>query len=134
MVGGSEDVMKRCDPYLRAIGTHQFHVGPIGAGATAKLANNVMYLIARVGVYEGLSVARANGIDTDRMMEIALASSGYSEALRRWKMDGSKHTSSADSFEGIDRPASRHLADALAIARESGFDLPVVATVLQSMG
>jgi 3-hydroxyisobutyrate dehydrogenase-like beta-hydroxyacid dehydrogenase len=134
MVGGDERVMARCEPYLRAVGSHTFHAGPVGSGATAKLANNVMFLVARLGIYEALHVARAHGIDEGRMVEIALASSGYSEALRRWRSGGAELAPSSHSFEGIDRDEARHLADALAVARAGGLDLPLVAALLDRGG
>jgi 3-hydroxyisobutyrate dehydrogenase len=133
MVGGSAETMGRCDSYLRAIGKYRFHLGRIGAGNAAKLANNVMAIFARIGTYEGLNVARANGVDLEQMIEVAAVSSGNSDALRLWKENNSRHEAIPGSWEGISLPGRRILATALAISREHDIDLPVVAAVVDMM-
>jgi 3-hydroxyisobutyrate dehydrogenase-like beta-hydroxyacid dehydrogenase len=90
-----------------------------------------MYIIARLGVFEGLSVARANGIDPGAMVEIALASSGYSEALCRWRAEGAQHVVTPDAFDGRPRGGSRVLQTALMATRAGGFDLPLIDAVLE---
>jgi 3-hydroxyisobutyrate dehydrogenase len=131
MIGGDEAVASRCGRYLDAIGTHRFHAGPIGAGAVAKIANNVMWKLAMVGAYEGLNVARAGGIDAATMADIALASSGRSEALRRWRDLGIHEDTPAGLWErGISLGGDRILAEALAIAGAEQIDLPVISAIL----
>jgi len=39
-VGGDEEVYRRCEPVLRAIGDMPYYVGPIGCGSIAKLVHN----------------------------------------------------------------------------------------------
>jgi 3-hydroxyisobutyrate dehydrogenase len=39
-VGGEENVFRRFEPVLRAMGDQPYYVGPIGAGTVAKLAHN----------------------------------------------------------------------------------------------
>jgi 3-hydroxyisobutyrate dehydrogenase len=134
MMGGSTDVIERCDSYLGAIGKHRFHLGPVGAGNAAKLANNVMAIFSRIGTYEGLNVARANGVDLHQMVEVAMVSSGYSDALRQWRTNDSRHDDGATgAWEGVTVGARRILATALAISREHEVDLPAVAAVVELM-
>jgi 3-hydroxyisobutyrate dehydrogenase len=133
MIGGAGELVERLDPYLSAIGNRRFHLGPVGAGNAAKLANNVMWKIAMIGTFEGLNVARANGVDVALMVEVALASSGTSGALEHWKSHGYRHDALPDGrWEGgATLGSDRIFETALAIARENGTDLPVVAAVLR---
>jgi 3-hydroxyisobutyrate dehydrogenase len=133
MVGGSAELMDRCGGYLSAIGKHRFRLGPVGAGNAAKLANNVMAIFSRIGTYEGFNVARANGVDLQQMLDVAMVSSGNSEALRLWQANDSQHENASGSWEGITVGARRILATALAISREHDVDLPVVAAVVSLM-
>jgi 3-hydroxyisobutyrate dehydrogenase len=133
MVGGSAGLMDRCEGYLSAIGKHRFRLGPVGAGNAAKLANNVMAIFARIGTYEGLNVARANGVDLQQMVDVAMVSSGSSDALRLWQANDSPHEDVPGSWEGITVGARRILGTALTISREHDVDLPVVAAVVSLM-
>jgi 3-hydroxyisobutyrate dehydrogenase-like beta-hydroxyacid dehydrogenase len=133
MIGGSDEVMARCDSYLGAVGQHRFHLGPVGAGNAAKLANNVMAIFGKLGTYEGLNVARANGVDVDKMVDVAMVSTGYSEALRQWKAHGLRHEMTPGSWEGVTWEARRILSTALAISREHNVELPVVAALVDLM-
>jgi 3-hydroxyisobutyrate dehydrogenase-like beta-hydroxyacid dehydrogenase len=131
MIGGDRNVIGGCGRYLDAIGSHQFHVGAVGAGVVAKLANNVMWKLAMVGIYEGLNVARAGGLDLASMADVAMASSGNSEALRRWRETGIAQDFPADRWEGgITVGEDRILSEALSIAQAGHIELPVISAVL----
>ena len=41
MVGGEEAALARCRPILAVLGERVVHVGPSGAGQTAKLCNQI---------------------------------------------------------------------------------------------
>lgn len=69
MVGGSEEAYRRAGPVLDALGTHRL-VGPTGMGTAYKLTINAV-LISMVGVMaEGLSLARAMGVDPGEALEV----------------------------------------------------------------
>jgi len=69
MVGGSEEAYRRASPVLDALGTHRL-LGPIGMGTAYKLTINAI-LISMVGVMaEGLSLARAMGVDPGEALEV----------------------------------------------------------------
>jgi len=133
MIGGDGDVVARCEPYLSVIGENRYHLGPIGSGAIAKLSNNVMAILAKLATYEGLNVARASGIDVDTMVDISLVSTGQSESLRQWRVQGLQHGPTPGLLEGVGLNGEKDLRHALAVARERGEDLPVVAAVLDLM-
>ncbi|MFP5469002.1 MAG: NAD-binding protein, partial [Alphaproteobacteria bacterium] len=82
MVGGDAAQVERARPIFSIVGEEMFHMGAVGMGQAAKLCNNLMSLINMKVVEEGLALARAAGIDEDRMIEIAKVSTGDSWALR----------------------------------------------------
>ena len=59
MVGGDAALVARARPLLDAVGSDVRHVGPPGAGAAVKLANQLMLFSALAGAYEALEFARA---------------------------------------------------------------------------
>jgi 3-hydroxyisobutyrate dehydrogenase-like beta-hydroxyacid dehydrogenase len=63
MAGGSDADIERAMPALLAIGARIFHLGPVGSGATMKLAvNNVIYGLNQ-SLAESLVLAEKAGID-----------------------------------------------------------------------
>jgi 3-hydroxyisobutyrate dehydrogenase-like beta-hydroxyacid dehydrogenase len=132
MIGGSDEAAARCEPYFQAIGSQSFRIGPVGTGEVAKLANNVMAIFGILGTYEGLALARSYGIDEETMATVALAASGNSDALRRWKA-GQRRPTTTPSGEPAPFPVGTEiLGRALAVAREHGADLPYVAAVIEA--
>jgi 3-hydroxyisobutyrate dehydrogenase-like beta-hydroxyacid dehydrogenase len=63
MVGGTDEAVAAADPYLQAIGASVTHVGPVGAGQTCKLVNQVLVVVTMLGVSEALLLAEAGGLD-----------------------------------------------------------------------
>jgi 3-hydroxyisobutyrate dehydrogenase len=83
MVGGEAEPLKRAQPVLRAIGPNIFHVGPVGAGNTAKAINNMMACVNGLAMMEGLALGVKAGLDPMMIYEVVKASSGGSKALER---------------------------------------------------
>src|SRR5213592_3974908 len=83
MVGGDAEPLKRAQPVLRAIGPNIFHVGPVGAGNTAKAINNMMACVNGLAMMEGLALGVKAGLDPMTIYEVVKASSGGSKALER---------------------------------------------------
>lgn len=69
MVGGAADDLARARPYLEAMGDRVTHVGPVGAGQTAKLVNQVLVVGNMLAVAEALLLADAGGLDLERTLE-----------------------------------------------------------------
>ncbi len=61
--GGSEAAVARAMPLLQAMGRTITHIGAVGAGQTAKVANQVIVAQTIQAVAEGLALARAAGVD-----------------------------------------------------------------------
>jgi 2-hydroxy-3-oxopropionate reductase len=84
MVGGDEQVLARVRPVLDAIGQTVVHIGPLGHGQIAKLANNLMGGVIIEGIAEGLAFAAKAGADVRRVAEAIGGGSGSSWILREW--------------------------------------------------
>ncbi len=84
MVGGEPAVFERAKPVFAAMGKNIFLAGPVGAGTTVKLINQMMLAIAGMGVFEGLVTGTRAGIDPALLVEIISSSSGFSRALANW--------------------------------------------------
>ena len=83
MVGGSDKGFERARPLLEAIGK-PVHVGPVGHGEIAKLANNLMGSVIVLGIAEGLALAAKAGADLDKVREAIGGGSGSSWILEEW--------------------------------------------------
>lgn len=78
MVGGTPDDFDRARPILEVLGKHIFHLGPLGAGQTAKLVNQVLAGGVMTLIAEGLALGRAGGLDLEQLANVISASSGNS--------------------------------------------------------
>ena len=68
MVGGSETAVGRARPVLEALGKAVTHVGPVGAGQTVKLVNQILVVGSMVSMAEALVFAQAGGVDPDKAL------------------------------------------------------------------
>ena len=83
MAGGTDAGYARCLPVLETLG-RPVHVGPIGHGEIAKLANNLMGSVTAIGIAEGLALAAKAGADLDKVREAIAGGSGASWILTHW--------------------------------------------------
>jgi 3-hydroxyisobutyrate dehydrogenase len=69
-VGGDAATLAKARPVLDAVGQAVNHLGPVGAGATWKLINNVMGAAHLAVLSEGLALAARAGIDLNQAVEL----------------------------------------------------------------
>lgn len=78
MVGGDEDVVKKCWHIFEAMGDHVLHLGDIGMGQAHKLVDNTMArhfgTVTRLCVIEGLDFGLKAGLDLQKMIDVASVS------------------------------------------------------------
>lgn len=84
MVGGTASQVERAQPYLQKMGANIFHAGPVGAGQTAKICNNMLLGILMIGTSEAIALGVANGLDPKVLSEIMRRSSGGNWALEKY--------------------------------------------------
>ena len=68
LVGGEPEALDRCAKVLEELGTVR-HVGPLGAGATIKLANNAGVMSAMVCLGEVLALTDRDGLDPETVLD-----------------------------------------------------------------
>ncbi|MEM6679363.1 MAG: 3-hydroxyisobutyrate dehydrogenase [Pseudomonadota bacterium] len=71
MVGGSEAAFVAARPVLEVMGQNIFHAGEAGAGAAAKICNNMMLAIQMIAVSEGFNLAERLGLAPEKLYEIS---------------------------------------------------------------
>ncbi len=128
MCGGSEEAMARAAPVMGAYAKSVVHVGEIGAGQTAKMANQMCIAGVLAGLSEAIRLAQGAGLDLDKTYE---AISGG--AAQSWQMDNRWATMTADTFDfgfAIDW-MRKDLGYALDEARRLGLSSPITALVDQ---
>ncbi|MBR0845001.1 NAD(P)-dependent oxidoreductase [Bradyrhizobium liaoningense] len=79
MAGGEAGDIERVRPYVRAMARRFTHMGPIGAGQTTKLCNQVIVGCAMAVLAEATRLAANAGIDASRLPE-ALAG-GFADSI-----------------------------------------------------
>jgi 3-hydroxyisobutyrate dehydrogenase-like beta-hydroxyacid dehydrogenase len=83
LVGADPDTFERIRPVLECLCASISHVGPVGAGQTAKLISNYLSLGTAALVADVFNVARKAEIDWEKLYAAMLRGSGNSGALRR---------------------------------------------------
>jgi 3-hydroxyisobutyrate dehydrogenase len=80
MVGGPADALDTVRPILDRFASRVFHMGPSGAGHTAKLLNNFLNGISLVATAEVMLAARQAGLDLEQFLDVVNSSSGVNFA------------------------------------------------------
>ena len=70
MVGGSDEVFDRVKPLLLAVTEDVIHVGPAGAGHTAKLVNNLLNSCNRFAAMEAIRLGEVAGIPREVIVDV----------------------------------------------------------------
>lgn len=78
VIGGSDADVARALPVLEALSETRVHIGGIGAGHVAKIANNLMCAAHLLVAGEVAHLARAAGVSTEKLLEGVNAGSGRS--------------------------------------------------------
>jgi 2-hydroxy-3-oxopropionate reductase len=130
MAGGSEEDFARAKPLFEVMGKTVTHVGPVGAGQTAKACNQIIVALNIEAVSEALVLGSKAGVDPAKILDAlsgGLAGSAVMEAKRE-KMLG-------HDFDPGFRVELHHkdLGIALAAGREYGVSLPVTAILDQML-
>ena len=128
MCGGTIEAMARAEPVMQAYAKAVVHVGPVGAGQTAKMANQMCIAGVLGGLSEAIRLAQGAGLDLDKTYE---AISGG--AAQSWQMDNRWATMTTDTFDfgfAIDW-MRKDIGYALDEAKRLGLSSPISALVDQ---
>ncbi|MCK6625010.1 MAG: NAD(P)-dependent oxidoreductase [Anaerolineae bacterium] len=81
MVGGETKDVERAMPVFEAMGKKITHVGPVGAGQTVKLVNQILVVGNCLAMCEALLFAQAGGVDRAKALEAVAAGAAGSWML-----------------------------------------------------
>jgi 2-hydroxy-3-oxopropionate reductase len=82
MVGGGEADFARVRPVLLAIGSTVLRMGPLGAGSTAKLCNQIVVAGTLAALAESYGLAARAGLDPEGLTEVLEGGLANSAVLR----------------------------------------------------
>ena len=137
MIGGSQTDFDRAAPVIDVFARACTLMGDVGAGQLTKMVNQICIAGLVQALSEGLSFARAAGLDAHKVVDVI--SKG---AAQSWQMENRYKTMLADEFEhgfAVDW-MRKDLSICLTEARKNGSSLPITAAVdqlyseVQSMG
>jgi 3-hydroxyisobutyrate dehydrogenase len=128
MCGGDESAYTNAESILKTYARQCRRLGPAGAGQLTKMVNQICIAGVVQGLSEGLSFARAAGLDAEAVIEVI--SKG---AAQSWQMENRYKAMLAGHFEhGFAVEWMRKdLAICLDEARRNGASLPLAALVDQ---
>ena len=125
MVGGSRAAFDRCIDLFNLFARRAFHVGGCGGGSMMKLVTNLVLGLNRAALAEGLSFAKALGLDGAKTLDVLRESMAYSRI-----MDTKGEMMVNGQFEAQAK-LSQHLKDVrliLEAGTETGAELPLSRT------
>lgn len=128
MVGGTEEAFGRALPLFEKMGKNITHIGPVGAGQTAKVANQIIVALNIAAVGEALLFASKAGADPEIVRKALLGGFASSRVLEVHGERMIKRT-----FNPGFRIKLHHkdLSIALGEADEMGLSLPQTAACQQ---
>jgi L-threonate 2-dehydrogenase len=81
LIGGDAAEIAAVDPILAIICPRRYRLGGVGAGATAKLAVNLILGLNRAAMAEGIAFAEKLGLDPRAFLDVARNSAAYSQVM-----------------------------------------------------
>jgi 3-hydroxyisobutyrate dehydrogenase-like beta-hydroxyacid dehydrogenase len=124
MVGGEAGTLKRAEPVLGSMGKKWFHLGPIGAGQTVKLAMNLLLDVQVEAFAEALALVTKAGVPGQSLYEVMQSSMGRSGVI---------DLKGANMLKGEYKPSfplrlmHKDVGLALDLANQLGVPLPAAA-------
>jgi 3-hydroxyisobutyrate dehydrogenase-like beta-hydroxyacid dehydrogenase len=70
LVGGREEMYRRCRPILNVLGKGSFYMGPAGSGTATKLCLNTLLGVGMQALAEAIALGLRSGLDHERLLQI----------------------------------------------------------------
>jgi putative dehydrogenase len=128
MVGGDSADLDRARPVLEGFSSHVFQLGPVGAGSTAKMVNQILVFCNLVASVEAMTLCRKAGADPQAVYDMictAMGTSAMFESRVPRLIDGSYQSG------GSLRIALKDLGIVEDTARELGLPMLMTAQATQ---
>jgi 3-hydroxyisobutyrate dehydrogenase len=129
MAGGAPEDVERARPHIMAMAARLTHMGPLGAGQTTKLCNQIIVGCTMTVLAEATRLAANSGIDPARLPEALAGGFADSKPLQLFvpRMAAGIH----DPPLGHAYTMLKDLDSALDAARETGTPVPMAALAAQ---
>ncbi len=91
MGAGDTGAFEKVTPVLQDLGENVFHVGPLGAGHTVKLMNNMIGMTMASAISEAFAMADKNGVERQTLYDVISAGplhSGMMDLVKGYAVDG----------------------------------------------
>jgi 3-hydroxyisobutyrate dehydrogenase-like beta-hydroxyacid dehydrogenase len=131
MVGGEASALERCRPAFVTSAANIFHMGPLGAGATAKIAHNLIVYVTRLGVSEGMRLAEMGGLDLRAFQAMVGKGSAQSRVMEKWLDRVALRGGDEADPTRLPLIIYKDLHHALELGHEMGANLPAAALAQQ---
>ncbi|HXN87992.1 MAG TPA: NAD-binding protein, partial [Methylocella sp.] len=132
LVGGVAENVTKAMPILEQLCRRIEHVGPLGAGATLKLAVNLPLLVYWQALGEALTICKPLNLPADRLIDILSDTAGTPTAMKVRSASIAKTLAGEPMGEaafGLSA-AKKDLATAVQFAASIRAELPVAASAL----
>jgi len=135
LVGADDAAFERAKPLLDQMCRRVERCGPIGAGATLKLAVNLPLIVFWEAFGEAMALARPLGVDPARLVDLFTETAGGTNVLKNRAALVAKALAGEDTGPAtFDLDSMRKdLRTMLEEARSRGFELPAAASVLSAL-
>jgi 3-hydroxyisobutyrate dehydrogenase-like beta-hydroxyacid dehydrogenase len=127
MVGGDAAALERARPVLNVLGNRIYHLGPVGSGNVAKIANQIVYLSYVAAFTEVARMGRHCGLDVPALIDLLRNSVGGAPMMTGWE----KRLETGDLEPGfMVRRVLKDLGLGHQICVEDGFSAPILEEVI----
>ena len=128
LVGGNAEAFERVLPALNVLGGNITHMGPVGAGHTTKIANQLIGVATLAGMSEAFVLAKKAGLDMQTFYNAVKNGAG-----RSWALDtlGPKILNGDFSPGFMVKHMQKDLRLAGQLAEETGTSIPTSSLIAQ---
>jgi 3-hydroxyisobutyrate dehydrogenase-like beta-hydroxyacid dehydrogenase len=129
MVGGPEEVVEDAEPILQCFGTDIIRCGPVGAGETMKLVNNLLTATIVAANAEALVLGTAAGLELDTVLRVLRMTAASNTHLKSTYAEKALRRDFSPGF--ATKLAVKDLRLALGLAIDQQLPVGVAAAALQ---
>lgn len=128
LVGGDEAPVARARPVLEDLAANLTHLGPLGAGQTAKIVNQAIVGASYLLMAETLALVKGAGLDPAQLPGALAGGLADSQALQR--LLPQMATRDYEPPKGYARQLDKDLLNLSAFIQSCGLDLPMIEGVV----
>ncbi|HEY7163120.1 MAG TPA: NAD(P)-dependent oxidoreductase [Candidatus Binatia bacterium] len=133
MIGGNPAVLERCREVFATSAKDIFHLGALGAGATAKMLIQIVVCLNMVAAHECELLCDKTGLDFEMLQKVLHVSAGQSFVLDHWRGRFKKDEDPESVRLHREEVFAKSLGPSLELARDLGVSLPGAALAQELM-